>query len=510
MRRSGKVYLVGAGPGHPGLITLRAVEVLQQADAVLYDSLVDQAMLNHARPGAELVYVGKRARSHALSQDEINQEILERARAGRSVVRLKGGDPFLFGRGGEEALALCEADIEFEVVPGVTSALAVPAYAGIPVTHRGLSSSVCIVTAHSGGGGAGAPVDWAKIACATDTLVCLMSASALDDLVDQLIVNGRALNTPTAVIQWGTTPAQQKVVGELHNIAELARAAGIEAPAITIVGEVVRLSSSLDFLSKRPLYGKRVLVTRPKHQAVGFTKHLVEFGAWVVELPIIAIDAIQDKAAVDSAIRELVRTDFVIFTSANGVAIFFDHLFDAGADARAFVNCKLCAIGPETARALEDFGLRPEIVAGEYTAEGVAEALSGYEMRGTRVLLPRAKVTRDVLPKVLAAQGSQVVELPIYRTVTPPESIASLRELVREGGLDVVTFTSSSTVLGFVSAFSADELRRLMRNVVVACIGPVTADTARKRGLEVEVIATQYTAHGLAMALADYYRVRSC
>jgi len=528
---AGKVYLVGAGPGDPGLITVSGLERIRAADVIVYDRLVSPRLLEHARADAELIYVGKvpgqglgpdpqKKEGQAPGQDSppraddpqegghdqasINRTLVEKAREGRNVVRLKGGDPFVFGRGGEEAEALRAAGIKYEIVPGVTSAVAVPAYAGIPVTHRGVASSFAVITGHEDPEKKESAIDWEHLARAVDTLVFLMGVRNLPDIVARLTENGRAPETPVAVIRWGTTPEQRTVTGTLADIAGRVEEAGLRPPAIAVIGEVVRLRETLSWFEDRPLFGKRVLITRTRRQASTLARLLAAEGAIPVELPSIEIEPIEDREAVDAAVETLRTGGYAWcgFTSANAVEVFFEHLSERGLDSRAVGHARIAAIGPATAQALADRGLRADVVPSEYVAEAVVEAMRALVSPGERVLLPRAESARAELVRGLEALGATVDEVPIYRAAVPSEASPEVLAELREGRIDVVTFTSSSTVRNLVAMLGdASALERPL----IACIGPITAETAREMGLRVDVMASEYTVEGLVAALRDYW-----
>jgi uroporphyrinogen III methyltransferase/synthase len=499
----GKVYLVGAGPGDPGLVTVTGLERIRGAGVIVYDRLVSERLLEHARPDAELIYVGKvPGAEDGHDQESINRTLIEQARQGRNVVRLKGGDPFVFGRGGEEAEALRAAGIPFEVVPGVTSAVAVPAYAGIPVTHRGVASSFAVITGHEEPGKAETAIDWAHLATATDTLVFLMGVRNLPEIVARLTEHGRLPQTPVAVIQRGTTPEQRTVTGTLADIVARVEDAGLRPPAITVVGEVVRLRETLSWFENRPLFGKRVLITRTRRQAGNLARLLTDEGAIPVELPSIEIEPIEDREAVDAAIETLRAGGYAwaVFTSANAVELFFEQLAERRLDARAFSGARIAAIGPATAQSLVARGLSADAVPDEYVAEAVVDALRGQIAPGDRVLLPRAESARAELVRGLEAMGATVDEVPIYRAAVPSEASPEVLAELREGRIDVVTFTSSSTVRNLLAMLgNASALERPL----IACIGPITAQTARELGLRVDVTASEYTVEGLVAALKE-------
>jgi len=509
--KMGKVYFVGAGPGDPKLLTLRGKECLEQADVVLYDYLANPVLLEFLRPDAERVYVGRRGRGEYGAQEEINRVMIERARAGKAVVRLKGGDPFVFGRGGEEAEAVADAGVPFEVVPGVTSAIAAPAYAGIPVTHRTLASSVALVTGHEDPNKPSPMVEWDRLASTEGTVVFLMGMKNLPAIVAHLTASGRPKTTPVALIRWGTRNEQQTVVGTLADIVKKAEEAALEPPTVIVVGEVVTLRSKLNWFETRPLFGTTVLVTRPLEQATEFADLLTASGAHVIAFPTIAIMPPNDWHDIDQAIAGLSRYEWIIFTSVNGVRFFFERLQALGRDARALGRARLCAIGPRTAEALRTVGLAADVIPEEYQAEGVIEVLEKEELKGSRVLIPRAEVARDILPDELRKQGAEVTVAVAYRTVRPDADVTSLKEKLRRGELGVVAFTSSSTVRNYVELFAdRAEACALTQKAVVACIGPITADTAESYGFKVGIRAKANTIPALAEAIVGHFAHSSC
>ena len=501
----GRVYLVGAGPGDPGLLTLKGKEVLERAEVVIYDYLANEEFLQFAPPEAERIYVGKKGGDHTMGQEEINRLLVEKGRA-HVVVRLKGGDPFVFGRGGEEAQELVVAGIPFEVVPGVTAAIAVPAYAGIPLSHRDYAASMAFITGHEREDKTDSKIAWDRLATGVGTLVFFMGVKNLPEICQSLITHGRPAETPVAVIRWGTTPEQQTVIGTLQNIAEKVAQANLKPPAITVVGEVVRLREELNWFEARPLFGRRIVVTRAREQASEFKSILTDLGAHCLEFPTIAIEPPPSWEPLDTAIAHLASYDWVIFTSVNGVRCFMERLRLAGRDVRGLHGVRLAAIGPKTAEALEHVGICPDLVPGEYRAEAILEGLSGGEIKGKRFLLPRAMVARDVLPETLRQWGAEIDVVPAYKTVLPRERSAAMLERLRSGEIDCLTFTSSSTVSNFFSLFEAETLLPLLQRVCIACIGPVTAKTAEEHGLRVEIMPSQYTIAGLAQAISDHFQ----
>lgn len=509
----GVVYLVGGGPGDPGLLTLRGAEILANADVVLHDELVHPALLDWVRPGAEIRFVGKRGgapEEKRAAQAAIDADLIALARAGLRVARLKGGDPFLFGRGSEEAEALAAAGVPFEVVPGVTSPLGATAYAGISVTHRDLASSVTFVSAT---GRDGRAYDWSELRRVRGTICVLMGMRGLDAHVEALMRDAdRPGDTPAAVIQWGTRAEQRVVTGRLDAIAALAREAGLGSPAIVVVGPVVSLRRALRWFDARPLFGKRVLVTRPEGQAGATADLLRRRGADPIELPAIEIGPPPDPARAARAAAEMSGYDVVAFTSENGVAWLFRVLDDLGLDARAFGKARVAVIGPGTAAALKARGVRADIMPAEFRGEPLAEAIladPAVQARraggGARVLVPRALKAREVLGEMLRAAGCEVDIVPVYETApAPAERRADLIARLAAGAIDAVLLTSSSTA-DSVCDLLGDRAAELLRGVVVASIGPITTATAERRGLTVQVTATESTTAGLSAALEHYF-----
>jgi len=506
-QKKGKVYLVGSGPGDPGLLTLKAKECIEKADVVIYDYLANVVFLDYAKKSAERIYVGKEGGRHTLGQNEINRLIVEKAREGLSVVRLKGGDPFIFGRGGEEAQELVQAGIPFEVVPGVTSAIAVPAYAGIPLTHRDFTATVAFVTGHEDPTKETSNIAWDKIATGIGTLVFLMGVGNLSKIAASLMDHGRSPDTPVAVIRAGTVPEQRTVTGSLENIAEMAQKEKIKPPAIIVVGDVVRLRKDLNWFEQRPLFGKRIVVTRAREQASDFVARLCELGAECIEFPTIELIPPPSWTDLDRAIGSLETYQWLVFTSVNGVKYFFDRLEDSGQDARNLKGISIAAIGPKTADAIRKKGVKPDLVPEEYRAEAVVEAFRQHGAKGLRILLPRAADAREVLPQELRKMGATVEVVESYRTVKPEGSKGEIRAMLEKGDIHVVTFTSSSTVSNFMEMFveEGDRLLKWMEKVTVACIGPVTAKTAKERGLFVQITPADYTIEALAKAIVDYF-----
>jgi uroporphyrinogen III methyltransferase / synthase len=501
----GRVFLVGAGPGDPGLLTLRAAEVLESADVLLYDALASDAIVALAPVACERIYVGKRAGEHAMPQDEIERLAVERARTGARVVRLKGGDPFVFGRGGEEAQALVAAGVPFEIVPGVSSAYAVPAYAGIPVTHREFAASFTVATGHEDPGKTVSSLDWAKLADPKRTLVLLMATANLREIANALIANGLAPETPAAVVQDGTRPSQRTVLGRLDSIAAEMAAAKIGAPAVAVIGGVAALSAQLRWFDTGALFGKRVLITRAGEQSAEFARALLARGAQPVVAPAIAIVPAQETAAGDRAIEALASYAWLIFTSQNGVDVFFARLAAKNADARSIGATKVAAIGERTAARLRTHGVIADLVPAQFISEEIAPELVARSSAGDRVLLYRAQDARDVLPQMLQDAGLIVTIVPAYTTVVPLD--AQFARKVAEA--DVLTFTSASTVRGFTELLGHAAVSRAANGKCVACIGPITASAAAQAGLHVDVVAPVHTTAGLLDALELYYATRA-
>ena len=480
------VYLVGAGPGDPGLMTARALELIAAADVIIHDRLIPDTALDGARPDAERIYVGKEGGGPSVSQEEIQQRLLEHGAAGRAVVRLKGGDPFVFGRGGEEAELLREAGIAFEVVPGITAGVAAPAYAGIPVTHRDAASAVAFITGHEDPAKPESALDWPALARFPGTLVFYMGVRQLEAIAARLIAGGRPASEPAAVIERGTLADQRVVTGTAETIAAVAAQAAIRAPAISLFGPVAALRDRLAWFEDRPLAGRTIAVTRARAQASGLAARLRALGAATIEAPAIRI------APLDGPAPSITDFDLVCLTSPNGVRLLFDRLERAGHDARAFAGVRVAAIGPGTAAALRDHGLIADVMPERFVAEGLVEALADVPVR--RALIARAAEARDVLPDALRARGADVEVLPLYETVAEP---ACEGQRAAVAAADYVTFTSSSTVRFFFAAMG-DGLSAATR---LASIGPVTSETLREHGREPDVEASRHDIDGLVEAL---------
>ena len=509
------VYLVGAGPGDPGLITVRGQQLLSVADVVVYDYLANPALLAHA-PKARQIYVGKKAAAHSMTQDEINQLLVNEGLAGNIVVRLKGGDPFIFGRGGEECLALHAAGVPFEVVPGITSAIAAAAYAGIPVTHRDLNSSFTIITGHekeenyqdaearSRAAGEASDLDWTAIA----RLPCVafyMGVKALPRISRKLIEHGMSPDMPAATIRWGTTPRQQTVAGTISDLPAKVEAAGLKAPAITIVGRVVQLRDTINWFEKRPLFGQTIVVTRTRQQASELAAGLSIKGANVLEAPTIELAENESMTGVDEALRQAGTFDWLIFTSASGVEFTRNRLFELGLDARAFGHCRVAVMGTATADAVRrDLCLKVDLCPEKFVAEALADAMeSGGHVRGKRVLMLRAEIARPVLSQRLEKAGAAVVrDVAIYRTVMPASLPQELVTALEERQVHWITFTSSSTVKNFLELLG-HQRRHLLEGIRIASIGPITSGTLRELGLPPTIEAKQSDTAHLAEAILE-------
>jgi uroporphyrinogen III methyltransferase/synthase len=503
MTASGKVFLVGAGPGDPGLITVRGMEVLRTADAVVFDRLASDLLLREARKDAERIDAGKRRDEHRMTQDEINGELVRLAREGKVVCRLKGGDPFVFGRGGEEALALAEADVPWEVVPGVTSPIAAAAYAGVPVTQRGMAASFTVVTGSEDPEKPGSLIDWPALANVGGTLSFIMGWKSMPEIVSSLIANGLDRETPAALVQWGTTARQKTVTAPLHAIVDRGVEAGMGAPVVLIVGEVVGLREKLQWFDARPLFGRRVLVTRARSQASNLAAALEAHGAETVQAPAIAIVTVEDPGPLDEALGRLSSYDWVAFTSANAVRGIWERVEAAGLDARSFGASKLAAVGPTTARSLLEVGLRPDLIPDRYDAESVVEEFRARGITPARVLFPRSSIGRETLAEGLREMGAQVDEVTAYETQVPENSAQNALRAY-EDGIDITTFTSSSSVMNLVSLLGGDVSP--VNNTLVACIGPVTADMARANGIDVSLVAGEQSIEALVQAIVAHAR----
>ena len=520
---TGIVYIVGAGPGDRKLITLKGVECLQRADVVIYDLLLNDRLLEYCPPHTEKIRAPD-PRIRTTRQAELNQMLVEHAKAGKVVVRLKGGDPYIFGRGGEEAVVLTEAGIPFEVVPGITSAIAASAYAGIPVTHREYASSVAVVTGHSAALRSDSNINWKQLATAVDTLVVYMGVAHLQQITERLMEHGRNPETPVSLVRVGTTPQQQVIQGTLNDITQKAEATQLKSPALIVVGEVNRLRQHLRWFDTKPLFGKRILVTRARAQASEFADLLETNGAEVIQFPTIEIRPLNLDSMYLQSINEY---DWVIFTSVNAVEIFYKHLQAEGKDVRAFGGTKICAVGPKTVAALNDIGIRPDFVPLHSRGSTIAAEMA--DVYGKKILLPRAKIAAAALPEGLHERGAHVDDVPLYDTVKVRPVIKddysdyqdkkgfplspgnhlnhgnhrSIEADLLNGRIDFVTFTSSSTVTNFLEMFPTHTPADLLKSVQVAVIGPETQKTAIAHGVQVDIVAKQATIENLVEAIID-------
>ena len=504
-KTAGKCFLVGAGPGDLGLLTLRAKECIERADVIVYDYLCNPEMLKWAPGGAEIIYAGKKAGDHTLTQEKINALLVAKSREGKQVVRLKGGDPFLFGRGGEEAQALAAARVPFAIVPGITSAIAGPAYAGIPVTHRGKNSHVTFFTGHEDPEKSETSLDFATLAKMGGTQVMLMGVERIEAIASEMMAHGMRRDLPVALIRWATTGRQETLVGNLEDIAERVTAKGFTAPAIAVFGEVVALREELKWFEDRPLSGKRIVVTRTRSQAGILSEQLRALGADVIELPTIRIEPPTDLRAFAELVQDAHSYDWIVFTSPNGVTAFFDLFYKLYDDAREIGGAKIAGIGPATAQRIKDFHLHVDLQPEEFVAESIVREFSKQGgVENMRILLARAEKARDVLPKELSAMGAIVDEGLAYRTVPETRDETGARRRLLEEGADLITFTSSSTVENFL-----DLGLPWPANMRVASIGPVTSKTARDRGLTVEIEARRHDIPGLVQAIQKFFRTQS-
>ncbi len=496
-----KVYLIGAGPGDPGLLTLKGRDILSKADVVVYDALANESLLAHARKDAERIYVGKVAGNHALPQDEINALIVRKAQEGKLVARLKGGDPYIFGRGGEEAEELLQAGVPFEEVPGISSTIAGPAYAGIPLTHRSFASSVTLITGHEDPTKPGSVHNWKALAQSASTLVFVMGMKNLPLIAKNLQEAGLPGTTPAALVHWGTTTRHKSLAAPLCDLADAAVREGFTNPSVIVVGHVVSLRDRLNWFEQKPLLGKSIVVTRAREQASGLAHMLEELGAEVIQCPTIRIKEMEDYTPLDTAISHLTDYSWLIFTSVNGVKHFWKRLAHAGKDSRAIASCKVAAIGPATAESLKERGIMPDFVPDNYIAEGVAHGLLERGLAPQdKILLPRAKVAREALPDILRKAGIHVDVIDAYETIPCAEHQDRVKERLAQGTLSCVTFGSSSTVENFLAFISVDELKQ-HPETSLAAIGPITAQTLEKHGLPCHIQPEEFTIPALVESL---------
>jgi len=507
MKNRGKVYIIGAGPGDYKLLTLKAIECISKADVVVYDRLVGSKVLKYAREDAELVYVGKMPDCHAVPQEKINGILASKALEGKTVARVKGGDPFVFGRGGEECETLVENGIEFEIIPGITSAIAVPAYAGIPVTHRDWCSSFHVITGHERPDKDGSSLDYEVLAKLKGTLIFLMGIKNLNDICSNLIKHGKSGSTPAAVIERGTTCGQKVVTGTLEDISKKVKELGIKSPAVTVVGSVAGLREKLDWFPKGVLAGKKVVVTRSREQASTLVEKIEELGGEALEFPTIRIVEPESYEKFDSVLSSIREFYWIVFTSVNGVKSFFKRMKLKRIDIRELGGLRLCAVGEATADGLSELGLNVDFMPEKYTTEEVLKGLLKLVKPGEKVLLARADIANPVLSEGLKEKGIDMEELVVYRTAADGSDRDEVLSLLEGNKVDFITFTSSSTVKNFVSIVGEENLDRLSGSKVV-CIGPVTADTARDLGIDVAAVAEVYTIDGLVQKLVESLELR--
>lgn len=507
--KKGKAYLIGAGPGDPGLITVRGKEILQKTEVLIYDYLAGEKLLDFVPKDAELIYAGKMGGiKHTHTQDEINKMLVDRVRAGKLVVRLKGGDPFIFGRGGEELEELVKAGLNYEAVPGVTSASAAATFAGVPITHRDCTSSVAFITGHERPDKDETSIAWDKISTGVGTLVFYMGIKNLPTITANLIKHGRDPQTPVAVVRWASMPFQRSVVGTLETIADIVKKEGIKPPALTIVGDVVNYRKKLDWYEGRPLFGKRIVVTRTREQASELVSLLSENGAYCLEHATISIHPPDSWQETDAAIERLQDFDWLLFTSINAIHHFFKRLHKKGLDCRSLHGVSIAAIGRVTADILLEYGLKADLIPESFTGDGLAAAMVEQGLQGKNVLIPRALQARKVLEETITQHGGEVVIAPVYQNVPPVYEGTVLREEIKKGEVDMVTFTSSSTVTNFVSMLNvADdtELQELLKDVKIAVIGPVTAKTALKHGLKIAAQPETFTISAMVDSIVDCF-----
>ncbi|MGD1075903.1 MAG: uroporphyrinogen-III C-methyltransferase [Thermodesulfovibrionales bacterium] len=493
----GKVYLVGAGPGDIGLLTVKGMKCLQRAEVVIYDLHLNAQILNYINHAAEFIYAGKRGGHHAMTQEEINAALVAKAREGKIICRLKGGDPFVFGRGGEEAEILAENGIAFEVVPGVSSSVAAPAYAGIPLTHRLYSSSFAVIPGYEDTTKEESAIDWAKLATGVGTLVILMAVKNLDMLVRKLIENGRGPETPVAVVRWGTRPDQETIVSTLENITSEVKDKEIKPPAVVVIGEVVKLREKLKWYEHKPMFGQRILVTR--EHATGF-EPLEELGAEILEFPTIEIVPPDNYGELDAAIEKISTYTWLIFTSGNGVRYFLDRFLGLDRDIRDLKGIKICAIGTKTAAEIKSYGMKVDLIPEEFRAEGLIETFlrvhgqrsTGTNLQGMKFLLPRAEVAREIFPERVRELGGEI-DVPVaYRAIKPDLHGKRLKRFLQEGRITIATFTSAATFTNFLEIIGSGA-HALLKEVMIAVIGPVTAKAVEKTGLTVDIMPEEPT-----------------
>lgn len=506
----GKVYLIGAGPGDIGLLTVKGMRCLQKAETVVYDFHLNAQILNYINHDAEFIYAGKRGGHHAMTQDQINQALIDKAKEGKMVCRLKGGDPFVFGRGGEEAELLAAEGIEFEVIPGISSSIAAPAYAGIPLTHRKYSSSFSVITGNEDITKTESTIEWATLASGTDTLVFLMGVRNIDNIARKLIEHGKLPDTPAAVVRWGTRPDQKTVVGTLADIAGQVKEEGIRPPAVMVVGNVVQLRETLKWYEKKPLFGKRILITRSYTEEYA---PLEDLGAEIFEFPTIKAVPPENYASLDRAIDTIESYNWLVFTSANGFRFFMQRFLEKDRDIRDLKGIQICAIGTKTAATIRNHGLKVDLIPAEFNAEGLLEAIAreskgqgakNKSLEGTRILLPRAEVAREIFPQRVRELGGEIDTPVAYRTIKPEKHGKRLKRFLKEGRIAVATFTSAATFRNFIDMMG-DDAMTLLNPAVIAAIGPVTKEAINKAGLTVSIMPEEATIKAMVNAIIESY-----
>ncbi len=502
MKATGTVYLVGAGPGDAGLLTLRGAELLGRADVVVYDALVNPELLRLAPKTAEIIYGGKRAREHAILQNELNQLLVTKAREGKTVVRLKGGDPYVFGRGGEEAVELADAGVPFEVVPGVSSFVAVPNYAGVPLTHRDFCSRLTLLTGHDDPASEDSNIDWPQLARTPGTKVIMMGTDRIGQIARTLVEHGMDAATPVAMVRWGTTGRQQSIEGTLANIGEVAAKSNLGPPTVCVIGEVVKLRPKLNWFEQRPLFGQRIVVTRAREQAGQLSHRLHELGAEVLEVPTIKLEPPTQREPLVDALLELNSYDWLVFTSPNGVTTFFEYFFRQFHDMRDIGGVRIAAVGPATAKKLKELHLQVDLMPEEALASSIGEAFAEFEsIENLKICLLRAEVANRELPAALEAMGAIVDDIPCYRTVAENEDVSGAGARLLENGADWIIFTSASTVEQFHARFDLPALAKKFPHLKLASIGPETSKALVPLGLKPALEAKQHTMDGLVEAL---------
>ncbi len=495
--QTGKVYIVGAGPGDISLLTIKGLKCLQKAEVVVYDFHLNAQVLNYIRHDAEFIYAGKRGGQHTMTQDEINRTLVEKAKEGKIICRLKGGDPFVFGRGGEEAEILAKEHIEFEVVPGVSSAVAAPAYAGIPLTHRLYSSSLAIVPGYEDADKKESSIDWGRLATGVGTIVFLMAVKNISFVCQKLIENGRNPETPVAVIRWGTRADQTTLVSNLENISSVVKENEIKPPAVMVVGDVVKLRETLKWYEKKPLFGQRILITR-EHSA-GF-EQLEEMGAEIIEFHTIEIVPPENWSELDKTIDKIESYNWLILTSTNGVKFFFQRLFERDRDIRDLKGIKICAVGSKTEAAINKYGIKVDLIPREFNAEGLIEAFekehgtqnTKHRLKGLKMLLPRAETARELFPQKVREFGGEIDVVTAYRAVKPETHGKRIKRFLKEGKITIATFTSAATFNNFME-IAGEDADALLEDVTIAVIGTVTAKAIEKAGLKVSIMPKEAT-----------------